>query len=78
MGGIGTVAGYDNSNGLRRVLPRSSSVDATGMSARHVRRFMSSAMMMAAGTSIACNVTIFVTLLGSKTSRNEAEETTSA
>lgn len=78
MGGIGTMAGYDNSNGLPRVLPRSSSVDATGMSARHVRRSMSSAMMVAAGTLIAYNVTIFVTLLGRKVSRNDAEETTSA
>jgi hypothetical protein len=34
--------------------------------------------MMAAGTLSACNVTIFVTLLGSKMSRNDAEETTSA
>lgn len=79
MSGIGTMAGYDNLNGLRRVLPRSSSVAATGMSARYVRRSMPSAMVMiAAGTLIACNVTIFVTLLGDKMSRNDAEETTSA
>lgn len=52
VSGIGTIgAGYDNSNGLPRLLPRSSSVAATGRPTMRVRRSIPSAMaMMTAGT----------------------------